>query len=513
MLNIFESRNKKISDIIKLGDYLGYSLRENVQVFSINGMDNRVTYLTEGSYIIDGNYSIKKGSYILENINIQKSDVFTDEKKFDLGIKNQVSLFLEDLYNDEYVGAEDSFSDIIDIFTSRSHHQNVFDKLQKKASIFNESHRIVETDEYARFIEIIPELITFLSENREEILSKVPEIANSLKLSEAVSNAFNVPHLTMEELEDTRKFEFTDTSSKSIYEMICKQELVKKEILEAKNSFDIVWAQEPVIDKLASNVFASDDEIEDSLVEALRELPYLALVSKKKLFETLNKNLGDSSPMISEKDLKGYVSRLFEMKKPAKEQLTDLLGQKYGINLQYLKESYSFKSLINTQVVLFESVSRIVPNNSVLKQVISEFSSYLKGKNGVQAVDMNNIIQQIFQHSGFSNETLPLMEVFSFNEVKKALDKADVLIEKTVVKEDPQKEDEEEEDEEPKETEKETEEKVDGEEDKEDDGDVQKEEVDEKEAPEPMSDEEIMKAIKSISDVINGDDVEDEEDL
>jgi len=46
MLKMFESRNKKISDIIKLGDYLGYSLRENIQVFSVDGMENKVTYLT-----------------------------------------------------------------------------------------------------------------------------------------------------------------------------------------------------------------------------------------------------------------------------------------------------------------------------------------------------------------------------------------------------------------------------------------------------------------------------------
>lgn len=510
MLKIFESRNKKISDIIKLGDYLGYSLRENVQVFSIDGMENKVTYLTENNYIVQGNYSIKNGSYLLENINIQEADVFTDEKKLDSGIKNQVSLFLEDLYNDSYREAEGSFSDIIDIFTSRAHYQNTFDKLQRKAAIFNESNSIVGTEEYSRFIEVIPELVTFLSENKEAILGQVPEISNSLKLSESVAKAFNTPHQTIDEIKDSSRFEFIDNSSKSIYEMICKQELVKKEILEAKNSFDVVWAGEPVIDTLASKVFASDDEIEVALTEALKELPYLALVSKKKLYETFSRNLGGSSDHISEKDLKSYVSRLFEMKKPAKEQLTELLGQKYGVNLQYLKESYSFKSLINTQFVLFESIAKIVPKNSVLKQVISEFSSYIKGKTGVQSIDMNNIIQQVFQHAGFSNEELPLMESFSFNEVKNAFEKADILVERASTVEAGEEEDtdvEETEEEAPEET-KETDDK----EDEGDSGEVQEKEVDNK-GPKPMSDEEIMKAIKSISDVVNGEDFEDEEDL
>ena len=531
MLSIFESRNKKISNIIKLGDYLGYSLRENIQLFSIDGVDNKVTYITEDGYVVEGNYSINNGSYLLENIKVQESEIFTNEEKFDLGIKNQVSLFLEGLYRDEYSSAENSFSDVIDIFTSRAHYQNSFNKLQKKSAIFNQTNNILEGDEYARFLEVVPDLVTFLSENKDDIMEQVPEVANSLKLSESVSEAFNIPQLTIEEIQNAGRFEFTDNSKKSIYEMICKQELVKKEILEAKNSFDVVWATEPVIDSLAGKVFAPYEEVEDALTEALKELPYLALVSKKKLLETLLRNLGDSSDVISEKDMRTYVGRLFEMKKPAKNQLTQLLSEKYGVNLQYLKESYSFKSLINTQVVLFEAISRIAPKNSVLKQVISEFSTYLKGKNGVQGVDMNNIIQQVFQHSGFSTENVPLMESFSFKDIQKAFEKAEALVETGKKKkgeskgdkgkdaDDPDAKDYEDggdrkgDESETKSGEKdeEEEEEKDKKKDKKTSGDVQKEEVGKD--YNTMSDEEIMKAIKSLSDAISGEDFEDEEDL
>ena len=110
MLKIFESRNKRISDLIKLGDYLGYSIRENVQLFSTDGVDSTVTYLTEGNKIIVGNYSINNNNYILENIRIKDSDVFTNDEKFDKGVTNQVSLFLENLYNDDYTNAENTFS-------------------------------------------------------------------------------------------------------------------------------------------------------------------------------------------------------------------------------------------------------------------------------------------------------------------------------------------------------------------------------------------------------------------
>ena len=325
--------------------------------------------------------------------------------------------------------------------------------------------------------------------------------------------------------------------------MICKQELVKKELMEAKNSFDLVWASEPVIDNLANKVFASEEEVEQALTETLRELPYFALISKKKIFETISRNLGHSSEHVSEKEIRAYASDLFEMKKPAREQLTQLLSEKYGVNLQYLKEAYSFKSLLNTQVVLFEAISRVAPKNSVLRQILSEFSTTLKTKNGVQSLDVNNIIQQIFQHAGFSNEDIPLMESFSFNEIEKAFQKVEVLVEtgkkktgaskgdKGKDKDDPEakdyedKGDREGDESETKPGEKDYEEDSDGKskkkkkkdkkETEESSENVQEEEVaQEEEPPQKLSDEELMKAIKDLTDVMNGPEaVEDEEGL
>jgi len=544
MLKIFESRNKKISNLIQLGDYLGYSIRENVQLFSVDGTEDKVTYLTENKKIISGNYLIRNNSYILENITIEDSDIFTDDKRFDNKVKNQVSIFLEGLYNDDYTNANSTFSDVVDILTSRTHYQSISEKLEKKASVFNKTQNILESEEFERFVEVLPELVGFLTENKDQITSQVPEIINSLKLSEAVSNSFNVPLVSVDSLKENGRFEFIDNSQKSIYEMICKQELVKKEILEAKEAFDLVWASEPVINNLASKIFSSDMEVEDALTETIKELPYMALLSKKKIFETLSRNLGHSTEHISEKELKAYSRVLFEMKKPAREQLTHLLSEKYGVNLQYLKESYSFKSLINTQVVLFEAISRIAPKNSVLKQTISEFSTFLKTKNGIQGVDINNIIQQVFQHANYSKEEIPLMESFSFDEIKKAFEKSKDLVQ-SIIREDHSEGDEEnpkakpkndkddndddgDDDEEGNKKKKngkkdkgkksKDEEEDDDKKDKKDSGDLQEEEVEESEAEEEeapeniMSDEEVRKAIKSLSDIVNGVGIEDDKE-
>jgi len=51
---------------------------------------------------------------------------------------------------------------------------------------------ITESDEFAQFMEIRPQIIEFLSENFDTI-SNVPEVKNAVNLSNSVSNAFSFP--------------------------------------------------------------------------------------------------------------------------------------------------------------------------------------------------------------------------------------------------------------------------------------------------------------------------------
>ena len=76
LTNIFESRNKTFLNLVKLGDYLGRSLRENVEIFSVD--NDEVTYLTESGAVIKGNFST--GALNLTNIEVQDSKIFEDKK-------------------------------------------------------------------------------------------------------------------------------------------------------------------------------------------------------------------------------------------------------------------------------------------------------------------------------------------------------------------------------------------------------------------------------------------------
>ena len=54
---LFEERDKTITLLVKLGDCMGRSLRENISLFSIDSTNSIVTYLTENSKVISGTYS------------------------------------------------------------------------------------------------------------------------------------------------------------------------------------------------------------------------------------------------------------------------------------------------------------------------------------------------------------------------------------------------------------------------------------------------------------------------
>jgi flagellar biosynthesis GTPase FlhF len=177
-----------------------------------------------------------------------------------------------------------------------------------------------------------------------------------------------------------------------------------------------------------------DEEVLSALVEAVVDVPYLALATKKQLFECIDNSLGlGDHTSISEKEIKNFVSRLFEMKKPIKKTIISLLNEKYGINILNLKETATFKSLAHTQVVIFESLSRLAPKGSVLKEVFTELSMCLKKKNGVEVIDVNDVLQECFEACGYDNfcEEYTLVENISFDTILNTELSIAELLEKT----------------------------------------------------------------------------------
>ena len=416
--HLFENRNKTITNLIKLSDCLGRSLRENVELFAIDSEKSEVAFLTEGGKVITGTYTLDK-NIILDSIRVQEIEIFTDNNIFETYVDEKVSNFVGNLNSDNYKDANESFSDILSLWENRLKFDNVRKKLEEKVSVFSESQQILSTSPFQRFLEVMPQFLTFLEEEKENVTS-IKEIENAIKLSNSVSKAFNTPKVTLDDLENG-PYTISKGINESIYEMLCRQELVKKELLESKKSFEVIWATNTKIRNLASLLYEdSEVTVLESLVDAVVEVPYLALSTKKQLFESLDSALGLSDhAAISTKDIKDFSSRLFEMKKPLKKTIISLLNEKYGINIQNLQESATFTSLANTQTVIFESLARLAPKGSVLKTTLSEMGKMIKGKNGVEVIDINDILQEAFDSCNYSTfcEDFALAEGVSFDSI------------------------------------------------------------------------------------------------
>jgi len=431
--HLFENRNTTVTNLIKLGDCLGRSLRENLEIFSIDSETKNVAYLTESGKVIRGTYAFGS-DIVLEDVKVQDSGIFTDNEVFDSHVNEKVSYFVGELNSNNYSEADTNFNGILSLWENRLKFESVKKRLEEKSSVFSDNQTIINTPEFQRFMEVAPQFTEFLSENKETI-TQVKEIENAIKLSNSVSTAFNFPKISYEKLEEDKSYTISRGVEKSVYELICKQELVKKELLESKRGFENVWATHSSMRNLASHVFNNDDDtILESLITAIIDIPYLALTTKKQLFESVSNSMsiGDASP-ISTKEVKTYVSKLFEMKKPLKHVVINLLNEKYGINVQNLKETATFESLANTQMVIFEALSRLAPKGSVIKENLSELSSMLKKKNGVEVIDVNEILQECFEACGyeiFCND-FTLVEEFSFDTILSESVNFTELLEKT----------------------------------------------------------------------------------
>ena len=426
--HIFENRDKKVTNIIKLSDYLGSSLRENIEIFSIDDSENKVTFITEGGKIIAGSYNFDNG-ISLRDIQIEEGELFEDTEKFDDFVDYKISNFIQNIFEEDFVEADTSFNKVLQLWESRVKFSSVKEKLYEKSQKFNGSNRIIESEEFQKLVEITPQLIAFLKENKNIV--NIPEIGNMVRLSSSVSQAFDLPRLSYDNLNESN-YTIPVGVNHSVYDMICKQELVRKELVESKNSFNLVWLNNMKISTLASLVHEEDSEvISKALVEAICEVPYLALATKKQITETVTNNLElNDTIKVNLKDIRQFSSLLFEYKKPLKRLFISMLNEKYGISVQNLKDIPTFRSLLNTQVLIFEALAKLSPKASVQRGVLVETAQMLKAKNGVESIDVNRYIELIFEKAEFTSilSEKPLSDTVSIKETFSEIETIDELV-------------------------------------------------------------------------------------
>lgn len=421
LTNLIENRGREFSNLLKIGDYLARSLRENVELFFVDG--DTVTYITESGNVITGSV-VNKPSLGLVNIEVEDASILEDKEAFDNVANKKISTLLSDLLENDFGEADNSFDKILSLYETKMSYDRIKTRLHEKTQRFGDSTKIVSSEEFKRVLEVKDKLIEFLKENKQ--VTRISEIRNAVKLAGVVSKAFNVPKVSLDQLKENRKFMVKIAPKDSIYEHLCRQELVAKEILENKNNFEKIWADNEDVSELASLVFSTDDnKVRECVAKIITDVPYFAISTKKQISTVVKNALSLSEVKVPEADIKLFVSKIYEMKKPVRDHVVKLLNEKYNININALTEVPTYSNLIKTESVIMNVLGKIAPKGSVLKKTLLEFANSLPVKNGAEAIDLVDFLFEVFDKAEISeslNET-NLMSYLDFNKVADDLGK------------------------------------------------------------------------------------------
>ena len=419
--NIIENRGKEFTGLLKIGDYLARTLRENVELFFVEG--GEVTYLTESGSVITGKYSLKP-TLKLTNIIVEDSEVLEDKQAFEKVAEEKVSNLLGDLLEGDYSEADGTFDEILGLYETKLSFDRIKERLIEKTQRFGEQTNITETGPFKRVLELKPKLVEFLRENKNFL--NVPEIKNGMKLALVVSNSFNLPKRSISEIQNAKTFEVPAKSDNTIYEHLCRQELVAKELLESKKNFDSIWASNQGIEDLIALVYEqNENKVYEQVAKVISDIPYFALATKKQLSTLIKNSILYEDIKVSNKDVTDFVKRIYEMKKPVKAHIVSLLNEKYGININNLTDTPTFSNLLKTETVILTSLGKLAPKNSLIKKSLFELAESLKLKNGAESIDLANFLNEVFDEAGYAdsiNET-NLMSYLDFNRVADDLGK------------------------------------------------------------------------------------------
>lgn len=423
LTNPFGRKNSKVQKILKLGDQLSLSLRENVEL--IDSEDSKVTFVTESGHIIEG--EIDFDTEELMNIRTTTTEIFESEELFDQVVNNQIGSVLKSLLEDNRKDASNNFNKILNLWEQRSKFDRVMERLNERKERYNLYASIVESNQFEVLKELRGLILEVVKASKEDkTLSQYKGLVDAIKLSNTISTAFDLPRMTPEDLHEST-FNVSDRRFNSVYDIVCRQELIKKDLLENKKAFNSLWLNSDEVNSIVEFINKDDDQLlAETLADVINHNPYFALATKKQLQELLENSISFSDlTSISSKDVKDFVSKIYEAKKPVKDLIIENLNTKYGINIQNLKVTPSFSELGKVQKSIFENLTRMAPRNSAVRCALEDFVSVLGNHSGVDVIDINEWLVDLFVEADYTdiiNETA-LLNYMNFDKVASDLTK------------------------------------------------------------------------------------------
>ena len=396
--NTFSTRDQSIAKINMAMNYLSRVVRENIVLFDYDARTSKVSFLTENNLMVDCVAAFdERGNISLRDMSVNEASVLYSDESIDERVNESVRSFISNLREDEYRDAEANFDTLLGAFQSRSQVNEVRAKLERRNATFGDNQNILESAEYTKLAEVQDKVVEYLKEQKDTLLS-FEDVVNSLKLSNALGRAFNTPRKSWDDVVSEGVIEVPLDTQRTVFEMVCSQELIRHELNESKENFARSWVKNKKISALASCIYNDDEVVSEALNDAIADVPYLALASKADI-KTVFGSIYESSDVanISQKDIREYVARIFEFKKPIKQNILSELNESYGINVQNLKFVPTFSNLAKAQSVLFEALASTSEKDSVVRDLFEAFSKTLRKKGGIQTLDVNDFIFETFK--------------------------------------------------------------------------------------------------------------------
>lgn len=395
--SFFGSRDRQLTKINEAVDYLSRKTRQNLAILNIDSKEQIVSLVSENDQLVECSYDVTPQGFRFTGLNVKALNEVLSDSYVDSYTSERVSNFVGNLKENNYDDANSNFDELIDAFTARSQISEYRSLVHKAKESLDRNLFEAKNEKFSQLKEIKEKLIEEVTAVEEFDI----DILNALKLNNAISKAFQLPK---EDIENLQELSVPNNQSSNLYQMICENELMRKEIINAKGSLANAWHNNKKISDLASCIYENDDKVGEKILEVVEEIPYFAIASKREIQEVLASTYEVINPgTVSTKDIRKFTSKIFEAKKPVKEVVVEMLNLNYGININNLKMVPSFKTLAESQSALFNLLSEHVEKGGICQKMLKEFSSHIKNKSGVAVLDISDFIQEVFSNIEFAD--------------------------------------------------------------------------------------------------------------
>ena len=113
---IFEHRNSNLTNLHKAADYLSRSLRENLEIFSVDTNNSEIKFVSESAKMITCKFEQEADKITLDSFMVENVEDILNPENADDKVSTGISSFIGSLREDRYDRADVNFDSVLWLF-------------------------------------------------------------------------------------------------------------------------------------------------------------------------------------------------------------------------------------------------------------------------------------------------------------------------------------------------------------------------------------------------------------